>query len=122
MLWDRDGTLVRVHHAIHLITRDLEGREVSHSVAEISNLRPIDRLSPRPDPARSMADRTSPLALGPVRPNCRRQALSHLYGHGASPFLSGRLAAAQRKRIVLNAESFRVTLNSQETFTWDISV
>ena len=31
MLWDRDGTLERVHHALHLMTRDLEGCEASPS-------------------------------------------------------------------------------------------
>ncbi len=29
MLWDWDGTLERVHHALYLMTRELEGREAS---------------------------------------------------------------------------------------------
>ena len=31
MLWDWDGTLERVHHALYLMTRDLEGRAASPS-------------------------------------------------------------------------------------------
>ena len=31
MLWNWDGTLERVHHALYLITRDLAGREASPS-------------------------------------------------------------------------------------------
>jgi transposase len=31
MLWDWDGTLERVHHALYLMARDLEGRSASPS-------------------------------------------------------------------------------------------
>jgi transposase len=37
MLWDWDGTLERVHHALYLMTRDLEGREASPSAAVIDS-------------------------------------------------------------------------------------
>ena len=36
-LWDWDGTLERVHHALYLMTRDLEGREASPSAAVIDS-------------------------------------------------------------------------------------
>ncbi len=41
MLWDWDGTLERVHHALYLMTREmtreLEGREASPSVGVIDS-------------------------------------------------------------------------------------
>ncbi len=37
MLWDWDGTLERVHHALYLMTRDLEGREASPSAGVIDS-------------------------------------------------------------------------------------
>jgi putative transposase len=32
-LWDLDGTLKRLHHALYVVTREREGREVSPSAA-----------------------------------------------------------------------------------------
>ena len=37
MLWDWDGTLERVHHALYLMVRDLEGREASPSAGAIDS-------------------------------------------------------------------------------------
>jgi transposase len=37
MLWDWDGTLKRVQHALYMMTRDLEGREVSPSAGVIDS-------------------------------------------------------------------------------------
>ena len=37
MLWNWDGTLERVHHALYLMTRDLEGREASPSAGVIDS-------------------------------------------------------------------------------------
>ncbi len=37
MLWDWDGTLGRVHHALYLMVRDLEGREASPSAGVIDS-------------------------------------------------------------------------------------
>ena len=37
MLWDCDGTRERVHHALYLMTRDLEGREASWSAGVIDS-------------------------------------------------------------------------------------
>ncbi len=37
MLWDWDGTLERVHHALYLMTRDLEGHEASPSAGVIDS-------------------------------------------------------------------------------------
>ena len=37
MLWDWDGTLERIHHALYLMTRDLEGREASPSAGVIDS-------------------------------------------------------------------------------------
>ncbi|MDP7532391.1 MAG: IS5 family transposase [SAR202 cluster bacterium] len=37
MLWDWDGTLERVHHALYLMTRELEGREASPSAGVIDS-------------------------------------------------------------------------------------
>ena len=37
MLWDWGGPLERVHHALDLMTRDLEGREASPSAAVINS-------------------------------------------------------------------------------------
>ena len=37
MLWAYDGTLERLHHALYVMTRDLEGREASPSVAVIDS-------------------------------------------------------------------------------------
>jgi len=37
MLWDWDGTLERIHHALYLMTRDLEGCEASPSAAVIDS-------------------------------------------------------------------------------------
>src|ERR1051325_4547536 len=36
-LWDWDGTLERVHHALHIETRERAGREASPSVAIIDS-------------------------------------------------------------------------------------
>ncbi len=36
-LWDWDGTLERIHHALYLMTRDLEGREASPSAGVIDS-------------------------------------------------------------------------------------
>jgi hypothetical protein len=37
MLWDWDGTLERVHHALYVATRDREGREASPTAAIIDS-------------------------------------------------------------------------------------
>ncbi len=37
MLWDWDGTLERIHHALYLMTRELEGREASPSAGVIDS-------------------------------------------------------------------------------------
>ncbi len=37
MLWDWDGTLERVHHALYLMTRELEGRTASPSAGVIDS-------------------------------------------------------------------------------------
>ncbi len=37
MLWDWDGTLERVHHALYLTVRELEGREASPSAGVIDS-------------------------------------------------------------------------------------
>lgn len=36
-LWDWDGTLERIHHALYLMSRDLEGREASPSAGVIDS-------------------------------------------------------------------------------------
>ncbi len=36
-LWDWDGTLERVHHALYLMVRDMEGREASPSAGAIDS-------------------------------------------------------------------------------------
>jgi transposase len=37
MLWDWDGTLERIHHALYIETREREGREVSPTTAIIDS-------------------------------------------------------------------------------------
>jgi hypothetical protein len=37
MLWEWDGTLERIHHALYLETREREGREASPTVAIIDS-------------------------------------------------------------------------------------
>ena len=37
MLWEWNGTLERIHHALYVATRELEGREVSPSAAIIDS-------------------------------------------------------------------------------------
>ena len=37
MLWERDGTLVRIHHALYVATREQAGREASPSAAIIDS-------------------------------------------------------------------------------------
>ena len=37
MLWVWDGTLERIHHALYLMTRELEGREASPSAGVIDS-------------------------------------------------------------------------------------
>jgi len=37
MLWERDGTLERIHHALYVATREREGREASPTVAIIDS-------------------------------------------------------------------------------------
>lgn len=37
MLWEWDGTLERIHHALYVLVRDLEGREASPSAAVIDS-------------------------------------------------------------------------------------
>ena len=37
MLWDWDGTLERIHHALYVAVRDREGREASPSAAVIDS-------------------------------------------------------------------------------------
>ena len=37
MLWDWDGTLERVHHALYVATREREGREASPTAAIIDS-------------------------------------------------------------------------------------
>ncbi len=37
MLWDWDGTLERIHHALYLLTRDMEDREASPSAGVIDS-------------------------------------------------------------------------------------
>ena len=37
ILWEWDGTLQRIHHALYLLVRDLEGREASPTAAVIDS-------------------------------------------------------------------------------------
>ncbi|HUH83762.1 MAG TPA: IS5 family transposase, partial [Stellaceae bacterium] len=37
MLWERDGTLERIHHALYAATREREGRETSPTAAIIDS-------------------------------------------------------------------------------------
>ena len=37
MLWDWDGTLERIHHALYVATREREGREASPTAAIIDS-------------------------------------------------------------------------------------
>ncbi len=37
MLWDWDGTLERIHHALYVLSRELEGREASPSAGVIDS-------------------------------------------------------------------------------------
>jgi len=37
MLWDWDGTLERIHHALYVETREREGREASPTAAIIDS-------------------------------------------------------------------------------------
>lgn len=41
MLWDWDGTLVRLHHALYVETREREGRDAKPTAAIISAFRRI---------------------------------------------------------------------------------
>ncbi len=52
MLWDWDGTLERVHHALYLMTRDLEGREASPSagVIDSQSVKSAEKRGARIDP------------------------------------------------------------------------
>ncbi len=61
MLWDRDGTLERVHHALYLMTRDLEGREASPSAAVIDSqsVRSAEKGGPRSTRRATMRARRS---------------------------------------------------------------
>ena len=37
MLWEWDGTLDRIHHALYVMTRELEGREASPTAGVIDS-------------------------------------------------------------------------------------
>jgi hypothetical protein len=53
MLWDWDGTLERIHHALYLETREREGREASPTAAIIDSQSRQGRSNVWPAPSAS---------------------------------------------------------------------
>ena len=66
MLWDWDGTLERVHHALYVATREREGREASPTAAIIDSqsAKAAQKGAPRLTRRALMRPRRSPAANG----------------------------------------------------------
>jgi len=66
MLWEWDGTLARVHHALYVATREREGREASPSAAIIDSqsAKAAQKGAPRSTAKASTRARRSPGASG----------------------------------------------------------
>ena len=64
MLWDWDGTLERVHHALYVATREREGREASPTAAIIDSqsAKAAQKGAPRLTRRALMRPRRSPAA------------------------------------------------------------
>src|SRR5579863_3923486 len=64
MLWDWDGTLERIHHALYVATREREGREASPTAAIIDSqsAKAAQKGAPRLTRRASMRPRRSPAA------------------------------------------------------------
>jgi transposase len=60
MLWDWDGTLERIHHALYVATREHEGREASPTAATIDSTKAAQKGTPRSIHRASMPTRRSP--------------------------------------------------------------
>src|SRR5439155_13472215 len=65
MLWDWDGTLERVHHALYVATREREGREASPTAAIIDSqsAKAAQKGAPRLTRRALMRPRRSPAAI-----------------------------------------------------------
>ncbi len=61
MLWEFDGTLERLHHELYVMTRDLEGREVSPSagVIDSQSVKSAEKGGPRSTRRATMRARRS---------------------------------------------------------------
>ena len=66
MLWDWEGTLERIHHALYVATREREGREASPTAAIIDSqsAKAAQKGAPRSTHTASMRARRSPAARG----------------------------------------------------------
>jgi transposase len=66
MLWEWDGTLERIHHALYVATREHEGREASPTVAIIDSqsTKAAQKGAPRSTRKASMRARRSRAASG----------------------------------------------------------
>jgi transposase len=66
MLWDWDGTLERIHHALYVATREREGREASPTAAIIDSqsAKAAQKGAPRLTRRALMRPRSSPAANG----------------------------------------------------------
>jgi len=66
MLWDWDGTLERIHHALYVATREREGREASPTAAIIDSqsAKAAQKGAPRLTRRALMRPRKSPVANG----------------------------------------------------------
>ena len=66
MLWDWDGTLERIHHALYVATREREGREASPTAAIIDSqtAKSAQKGTPRSTHRASMRARRSLAARG----------------------------------------------------------
>ncbi len=66
MLWDWDGTLERIHHALYVATREREGREASPTAAIIDSqsAKAAQKGGPRLTRRALMRPRRSPAANG----------------------------------------------------------
>ena len=66
MLWDWDGTLERIHHALYVATREREGREASPTAAIIDSqsAKAAQKGAPRLTRRALMRPRRSPAANG----------------------------------------------------------
>ena len=66
MLWEWDGTLERIHHALYIETRERQGREASPTVAIIDSqtAKAAQKGAPRSTRKASMRARRSQVASG----------------------------------------------------------